>query len=563
MAAVPVSTSGLGADAFSAPSDASSRRVTSASVASARNGRVWPLVVAAVLFAFLVLPPSEQGPASLQGWSDQSLFLRGVVELQTAGSSDLTSGGRVGPGYLGIARILSHVSGLEAGPALILLTRMSFAALLLAVLSAALIRRGSQLVANLPTLALVGAVCLATPWRLLSDIPWTHPLAAALVLAAVLALRWWPARPLPAAGLLGFSVAFLIQTRAFEGRALLVAVAVAVAASAIPWWRRRRIIPPFGRPAAALLAGAVSGWTMVGLSSGHWGLFRQYTRPEEQATLALDFAQAPAKAVQLFVDPCFRSICGPFDYQPQGVAPASLSEYWQQPLLMQLPFLALTAVVAISALLVLLARRHWPPLDALVALVAAALLIVGYTASIAAGGPHLRYGFVRDFIAPAALLCYSAARLGLLAHQSWRRHGFSALPMAGALSLVVLATLPGFVLPRVGPHLVDYQLSSSSTCAAGISVGCTLEVEGRDESGRVHGLNGNTIVRVTCAGQVPASLVVGAEMPREVLRHIDECESTGASVSIGYLPVMAGFSHTPEGEQLLASHLLLTQRHGN
>lgn len=452
---------------------------------------------------------------------------------------------------------------LRQGAALILLTRVSFAILLLAVMTGAVRRRGPRLVASLPALVLVGAICLATPWRLLSDIPWTHPVAATLLMTGVVALRWWSTRPLLAAGVLGFSAVLLLQTRAFEGRAFLLALVVALVPAAIRWWRGTRDLIPSARssarPAGALLAGAVAGWSMVGVSGGQWSLFRQYTRPSEQATLALDFGQAPAKAVQLFVDPCFRSICGAFDYEAQGIAPAGFSEYWEQPLLMQLPFLALTAVVAVSALLLLAAARCRPPLDAMVALGSAALLILGYTSSIAAGGPHLRYGFVRDYIAAAALLSYAAVRLALLAHQAWHRRGYAALPLATVLTLAILSTLPGFVLPRVGPHLVEYRLASSSTCADEISVGCTLEVEGLDKTGRAYPLDGGTIVRVTCAGTEPTSDVVGSQMSEAVLRNIERCTSAGVPVSVGFLPVVAGLAHTPEGEQHLATHLLSTQ----
>ena len=322
--------------------------------------------------------------------------------------------GTVGPGYLAVGSLLARATGLDPGPALIVLSRLCFLFLLGGVLLAARSTRGRF---SWPVLGVLAAAVLLSPWRVYSDVPWTHPLAAALLLGAVVALRPGGGLPLRATAL-GAGGWLLAQTRSFELQALVAAALVSTAIVVATRLRSDR--SGLARDARALLPGLpwlLGGGSRRGSSSGGvtgaWRLFGQYQSDTASAagTLGLDLGSVPTKLVQLFVDPCYRTFCGPVgDYTPQGLTPDVIQEYWRQPLLLQLPFTAVSLAVVLLGSGVLLARRVLPPFDVLVATAAAGALVLGYTANPIGGGAHLKYGFVRDFTAPAALLLYAAGR---------------------------------------------------------------------------------------------------------------------------------------------------------
>ena len=209
-------------------------------------------------------------------------------------------------------------------------------------------------------LGFVALVFAAGTWYW-SDVPWSHFFAAFLGVA-VFAARFAPARSsLVSAGLAGALLALLAATRSFELLALVLAWGIAgvgsqrCGSSTRPWNARRVLV---GAAAFAVTTAAVY------LATGKRDLFFLYGNhldrqsgdvlgAEIAETPTLSLATVPAKLVQLFVDPCFYSVCPISDYKTGGGDGSNL-DLWSLPLAVQLPALVFLplCVVGVGALLV-------------------------------------------------------------------------------------------------------------------------------------------------------------------------------------------------------------------
>lgn len=549
MTSGPVSPS----DPLSPPVDA--KDDGEARTGAGRGSWAGPAAVVAVVAAFLVSPTFRAGQVSITGWSDQTLFLGALRELQAVGAGAYVQLESVGPGYLAAGRAVSQVLGLEAGQALIVLARLSFVVVLVGVLLGA---RGGGRRFSWPVLGVLSAAVLLTPWRYYSDVPWTHPQAAALLMVAVVALRSGGRAPLRAAAL-GAAVWLLLQTRNFEFQALGAAVLVLAVASVLNS-AIRRDLPALraaavrtGRRAPWFLIGASVSWLGVGLLAGAWRPFAQYASSAAGGGLSLHLADAPTKLVQLFIDPCYRTLCGPVgDYTRQGLLPEGLSEYWRQPLLLQLPFMLASVTVVVGVAAVLALQRRLPPYDVLVAVLTAAALVLGYTANPIAGGAHLKYGFVRDFTAPAALLLYAAGRsvVTLLQDRTSRGERPANAHRAAVVVAAVLAVLslvPGHALPRVGPVLSDFGLASDSGCLEDRVAGCSLDLVAVDVEGAAVDLRDRVVMATVCDGAPGPIFVTDGVLPVEMAEADQACRDRGGQAEINYKPVELGVFQTPEG----------------
>lgn len=517
----------------------------------------------AVVLGWLLLPTSNSGVQSVGAWADQSVFGRAAQEVIATGSSPLSEQGYVGPAYLMAFRALRQVTSSDVPSGLVLLSRLSYLALFVALFSACFsLRDGRRGVAAQPAVLLgLAAVVLLTPWRLLSDIPWTHFPAAALVLATVVALRVAGRRPVAASAAAGAGVVLTLQTRMFEGRVLVLALLASGALHLVLRLRRRDLQrQALVRNGAAAAGGAVAAWLAVGLSTGYWKLFSQYANVWQSNDFVLSPKGLPTRAAQLFLDPCYRSLCTVNQYSPKGYLADTLIEYWRQPLLMQLPFLA-SAVLLLVAVLVLARAagrsdvlRTLLPYDVQVSVLVAAGLLLGYSSNPIAGAGHLRYGFVRDFIAPYVLLVYAAAR------STTRFTRDRRVPRRQALVLVVAAVvglLPGLALPRLGSATtVDYRAGQTG-CAADLTPGCRLDLRGLDAQGRAASIGDQAVVVVVCGTERVLTRIVRSTVSADV---VDAYEACKGPTQVQYLANSLGFYQTPEGETMLAQHVLAQRR---
>ena len=380
---------------------------------------------------FLFLPTSGWASVMFESWFDQKRDLSALQSVLADGRADEIASNGIGPAYIGAAAVVHYVTRLEADDALVALTQVAF------VLSVAggvlLVRTLVRRLTEAPVLVSLGAqivfvalVFAAGTWHW-SDVPWSHFFAAFLAVG-IYAARYVPSTAtVLSAGVVGAGVSLLWLTRTFELLAVLVAWVGALALFAL-----LRLVGPRTIRAVHVLSGVAAflvTTTAVYLITGKRDFFFLYegrldsqsgsvraTEVAETPTLSLGLV--PTKLVQLFVDPCFHSLCSVSDYSGQASQSPLLTEeagnlrLWSLPLGVQLPSLLLIPVclIVVGVLVVLAARRRGRlaekarELRLLTELsLASAALVLGYTSSTLTGPAHLRYGFARDFLLPAFL----------------------------------------------------------------------------------------------------------------------------------------------------------------
>lgn len=446
---------------------------------------------------YLLLPVSGWATVMFDSWFDQQRDLEALRSVLADGRSDAIADNVIGPAYIAAAALIHSVLGSSPEDSLVALTRGSYA--LSVAVGMVLVRVSVRSLASAPPLVtlasqlvFVALVFSAGTWHW-SDVPWSHFFAAFLAVA-LYAIRYAPRGTTRIqAGAVGVVVALLALTRSFELAALVAAWGIALGALSVlrlsgpRAWRAVHLVTATGTFLATTAA--------IYLATGKRGLFVLYgnhldrqsgnvSTAEIAATPTFSLELIPVKLVQLFVEPCYYSMCSLADYAggasplpPELAGAAGNERLWRLPLAVQLPALVLLplCVAAVFALVVWLARNraiglaHARELRLLLEMtVAAAGIVLGYAASTLTGSSHLRYGFARDFLLPALLtgivsVSLVSAGLWLFLTRPRRRgrlspeFGFVILSVVAAAGIVVAVTLarshglPRFESRQLGP----------------------------------------------------------------------------------------------------------------
>jgi hypothetical protein len=442
-----------------------------------------------------------------ESWNDQKRDLEALRALLADGRADAIAENIVGPAYMGAAAALAKVFGLAPDDALVVLTRASYALGVAAGLVLVRVLLGRLVVA--PPIVSLGSqfaflalVFAAGTWYW-SDVPWSHFFAAFLAVA-LYAARFAPAgASLPSAATVGALAALLAATRTFELVAIVlawctVALLLSLLGASARAWSRGQLLAvavAFVATTAVVYAGTgkrepfLYGNDLSQLRGSAVGAVVAETPP-------FSFSFVPAKLVQLFVDPCYLSLCEISDYETGGGSGSNL-DLWSLPLSVQLPALLLLPACVVAVLVLLVRgrrRRDGPGLASLGPLaeitVAATGLVVGYAASTLIGPSHLRYGLARDFLLPASLTAVVAVVLGssgLWKLLSSRRHRISpeiaCVATCVIVSVVVVAASTAARssgLPRLeARHLAE--VSYDARCVAGE---CEVRIRATTVAGR-------------------------------------------------------------------------------
>jgi len=488
------------------------------------------VLIALAVIALLMLPRSSgAGLQTIADWHDQSVFLKAVVQSDT-GLPEPGLQALVGPAYIALTRAIARITSLGAAEALIILSRLTLLVCAAILMTVALRDRSRTGVAFQILLAAVALLSLTTSvWYFFSDIPWTHFVAAALLGGMVLA------------SLSGVSLAFrsavvgalaitLVQTRLFEamvaGIATLVIAPVAIARY---WSRRGEWLALVRGVFLPCIAGAVAGFVMIGWVSHNWSLYQQYS---SQEAMVVTFQMLPTKAIQLFWDTCYATLCSVAEAPKTNYFADSFNN-WRQPLLLQLPGL----FGAAAGLLLLMALRPSQilrlPLGIMFAAVAAGGLILAYTSGAPSGSPHLKYGFFRDFM-PALILLTTAFIAALARQRTLERSSTTTLvPLIAFFAVAVgLTALRPVGLPRI-PDSDVTRFEIVSTCSGEI---CSFELRALNAAGEV--MPYNDLGYVTCrGGERPPSVTQVSEL------RLSATECRYVSIK----PVASGLIYAPEG----------------
>ncbi|MBK8086363.1 MAG: hypothetical protein IPK28_22470 [Devosia sp.] len=449
---------------------------------------------------------------------------------------------KVGPGYIAVTRMLSRVVGLGPAESLIILSRLTFFACALLMLTVALRQRAGAGIAFQAALAAVAVLALVSSvWLPFTDIPWTHFVAAALLGAIVvvgmsgLSLRWRSA-------LIGALAIALAQTRQFEAMVALVAAMLVAPLALARHWQvlRARPVIALRDLALPLAAGAVAAFVVIGVFSHNWSFFRQY---QNGSGMVLTPQLAPTKAIQLFWDTCYATLCDLTAAPTTGFIADSYNS-WKQPLLLQLPGLA--GAVAGLAALVALRPRHIPrlPIGIVFACVTGGGLVLAYVSGAPSGSPHLRYGFFRDFIPPLVLL--TTAFVGVLAvwRDEMRR---STVPLVAALAVFFVTTLLFTGLRTVGlPRIGGPDIARFETISSCIGGKCAFELRVLDAAGQA-----------TAYDDLALVICTGSRQPEVVRISALSVDATECASLVAY-PLASGLLYTPLGKGFERDALDLT-----
>jgi hypothetical protein len=510
---------------------------------------------------YLLLPVSGWATLMFDSWFDQQRDLEALRSVLANGHADSIADNVIGPAYIAAAALLHTVFGLSPQDSLVALTRGSYALAVAGgmVLVGVVMRRlvaAPPLVSLSAQLLFAALVFSAGTWHW-SDVPWSHFFAAFLAVS-LYAIRYAPSRiTVFHAVAAGVVLAVFALTRSFELAAVVAAWGIAAVALAA-----LRLLPPRTWNAVHLVSGVggfIAATAAVYLATGKRDIFFLYgnhldrqsgnvLNAEIAETPTFSLAFVPTKLIQLFVEPCYYSLCSVADFAggasplPAALAGAAGNErLWRLPLAVQLPALALLplCVVAIVAVVVWFARNR--PVAAgkarelrlLVEMTLAAVgIVLGYAASTMTGSSHLRYGFARDFLLPALLTGIVAA--GLASAGLWfvlsrmgRRgrlspeFGFVVLSVVGAAVLVV-----GVAFARAHgiPRIESRQLGSVAYTARCGGAACDVSIDAKTTAGHPISIPETSTLTFGCGSARPR-FTVYVEKPTHGVRLTRACRA--------------------------------------
>ena len=515
------------------------------------------------LAIYALLPTSGWANVMFASWFDQKRDLAALRSVISVGHADAIAQNGIGPAYIAAARVLHETLRLSPEDSLVLLTKGSYA--LSVALGVVLVRILVRQLLDAPPMVTVGAqfafvglVFAVGTWHW-SDVPWSHFFAAFLAVA-VYAVRFVPTRlTIVSAAGAGVVLALLSLTRSFEFVALVLAWGITYAGLAALRLSGPRAVRGV-HVVSALGAFATTTIVVYGLT-GKRGTFLLYGQSlDSQAgnlggaevgqTPTFSFALVPTKLVQLFVEPCYRSLCSisdyaggakplPADLLPDGVQSAGNEKLWRLPLAIQLPSLLLLPLCVVAvAWIVVWAVRHRPaarervrPIRLLAEMtIASAGLVVGYSASTLTGSPHLRYGFARDFLLPALLMGIAGVALGsaglwrALSSRKRKRmlspeFAFVMLALVGsACAVVVLAFARANGIPRIESKQLG-AVTYTATCSDDV---CRVAMTAETTSGDAIAIPKPSTLTFGC-GSDRARFTVYAKTPDHGVRVNEPC----------------------------------------
>lgn len=506
------------------------------------------LMAVAVMVLLWFLPGSGGALQTLTDWHDQSVFLSAARQTIEQGLPDDWTRARVGPAYIGLTLAVGALFNLAPDLALILLSRLTFVACAGVLTFIALRQRAHAGPAmQLVLVAAAALSLLSSVWSRSFDIPWTHFVAAGVLGAMVLVSL--TRLPLAVrAVLVGALAVILAQTRMFEALVALIAGGLLLPLVLLRHWGDLRM-----RPAATLSAGllqvalpAVAGGALafaaVGFLSHNWSLYEQYGDVEG---MVLAPQLAPLKAVQLFWDPCFATVC---EFAPRKfVSPLADSfDAWRQPLFLQLPSLAAAALCLVVLLILRPIKTLQLPLGLWFAVIAAGGITLAYVSGAPSGSGHLKYGFFRDFIAPLMLLsCAFIAAIAIQRADEGRWRVGLVVPLALYFVVVIglMALRPFGLPPLTWAEVARFEVTS--TCTGG-SCRFGLTAFGTDGKPQPY----NDLGYVVCTNE---------KLDRPIQR-VAELQVDAASCGrIAIIPVAAGIMLTPDGQPFVKPGLDLAK----
>lgn len=393
-----------------------------------------------LLLITLILPYSGDGEEVQVGWSDQRLFLASLKEALSGKSPVHVTEGLVGPGYVALGVITTKILGTNPSTSLVILNRFSFLSTVLVffiisfVLLHKVLRTNEQIpsmisrnraitISSILAFAYTFTLVLSSNFVSFSDIPWTHFTATLLILLCILLTIYSveEVRKKKLTQYVGFSLlstvlGLLTQVRFFEAVIFITAMAVWLLLLFIKYMRssKRGILVVVKAVPVVAFFFIVTSYLSLFLSHAKTFHMLYFTlakhNPIIREITKIYIEDFPLKFTQLFIDPNFFTMNQPYNIQPIIFGFKFTS--FQMPLLLQVPaFLYLLPCTVVLLWFILFVKKDislFLSAEFFLPVLVGTGLIIGYVSSAASGSSHLKYGFVRDFMAPSWCLALAA-----------------------------------------------------------------------------------------------------------------------------------------------------------
>jgi len=393
----------------------------------------------AVIFSILLLlifynnlPVSNQGEFSLANWADQGYFLDNLNETLSGKLAGGLKDNRIGNGYLALAVLIKK--GLDISPeaALVKLNRVVFSgtviivfifclSLLNTILKGFPLRVFIVLNAFLYTLLIL----LSSNLNFISDLPWPHFCSTFFLLLCVLSF-FLTLKSISLGNrfqyiyltFFSISFSFLINIRSMGAMALILSLIIWAIYELVLKFRSIRSslnvkkhllvgakffsIFLLSSLAIHLLCAFITNNPRINIMYLS-RIFYDETSAVGMSVFYLDF---PIKFIQLFLEPNFFSYDQYYSIVPLLFG-SSLKSPWM-PLIFQAPVLIFSLPFTLLPFFTLIFRKSISAhLSAgyFLPLLISMMLILGYTCNATAGSPHLKYGYIRNYMVPIWLLC--------------------------------------------------------------------------------------------------------------------------------------------------------------
>ena len=448
------------------------------------NSKVAPFVVGLL---YLILPPTGKGLSSTKDWNDQNLFWQGVINLQEKNDSTWSHDGWVGPGYVGLIRLISRIFGIDASNAMVLTNRLCFAiaAVFISFSIQSLLANSKVTIKEKTRIIGVSLVGFAfIPVFTYSDIPWTNFLTYAIWCLTIYLLLVMKNNKLSRNTnialiyLVGFLAFYARQVREADGLILMIFGFIFITLNTIPVIKDRSITKfQIVQKFLIYILGMISSWLVIGILAGNFTIFTQYWKVEEifPGFKDLYLTGITSRFVGVFVDPCYNSYCPDNSYT--GIL-NDVSRIWSQPILLQIASLGPVVLILIGILLrVFFKFKLNLDLMYFILLVGTGVtFIVGYTSLTVLNGSVIKFGTSREYFLPTmllllALILFLSTNSEITFNSRILTNSFNSL----TVFVVLLALTVG--LPRIENSHVEKVSTSLNLSECPSSTKCRVKME--------------------------------------------------------------------------------------
>ena len=529
------------------------------------------LLIFLLIILVCLLPYSGLGENVQTTWNDQQIFLNSLKEAISGLSPTSVDLGILGAGYVALGVLTVKILGVDPASALVLINRISFLATVLLffrisiILSSKAVERksffGFQLgirVRHFIAFFYTITVLLSTNFVSFSDIPWTHFPATTILLACFYTLLIYLDRHRSRKNsqyfwlcILGAVTGILIQVRFFEGIVFLISLFLCSLLSLInekKIFASAKIILKI--TSVFILFLGISSYFCLTLSHAAKVNMLYFTAaqhsPAMKEATKLYFDNFPLKFIQLFVDPNFFSLGQNYDLQP--LIFGFTVDAWKMPLFMQIPALIYSLPVAIGLFLFFIFRYKKSfsinfNYNFFLPFLIGLLLILGYVSSAASGSPHLKFGFVRDFMAPTWFLGLASGPwvfyqpIYSLPSKKAQRILLIGLPLIPLVISIIYGQL--LIKPIEFDQFHISEIRMNYSCRESV---CSLSVDMYNAHGKkIHASDERYIVNSFCPlnGKETAITLTSKDS-------VFSMPSCPGDFEVNIIPVITGFAATPQ-----------------